>query len=323
MMKIAILDDVQDVVRNLPCFSLLAEHDVKIFTHGARGLGQLAIRLAAFEVLVLNRAYTPMPRALLQKLPRLRLIVQTGELSEHIDWQAAAEQGITVLHGVDEPVAPAELTWTLIMAAMRKIPQYSMNLRDGLWQTVSSQSGLNTLGSSLQGKTLGVWGYGKIGQMVAGYGRAFGMRVVIWGSELSRLSAVANGYLAAENREHFFSQSDVVSLHVRLVEATRGIVLHSDLELMKPWALLVNTSRAELLQEGALMAAALRGQPLALDVFASEPLAVDSPLLRMTNVLATPHIGYMEQQNVENEFTLAFEKVLSYWRAKAHLPLGD
>ncbi len=312
MMKIAILDDVQNSVKNLACFSLLHEHEVKIFTNSARGLGQLAVRLAPFDALVLIRERTVFSRALLQKLPKLKLISQTGKLSAHVDVAAAAELGITVTEGVGDPTAPAELTWALIMASMRKIPQYATHLRDGLWQTASVNPLYNTLGSVLKGKTLGVWGYGKIGQLVAGFGRAFGMQVLIFGREASQARAVADGYKVADSKRQFFMESDVLTLHLRLNEDTRGIVLDSDFLCMKPDALFVNTSRAELVAQGALLAAVLRGQSAALDVFESEPPAPDSPLLRCPHVLATPHLGYVEQASYEMYFRAAFQHILDY-----------
>ena len=311
-MKIAILDDFQNAVKDLACFSLLQQHDVHVFTHGARGVGQLAVRLASFDAVVLIRERTSFSRTLLQKLPNLKLISQTGKVAGHIDMEAAAELGITVAEGVGDPTAPAELTWALIMAAMRKIPQYSACLREGVWQTSSMTPAHNTLGLVLKGRTLGIWGYGKIGKLVAGYGRAFGMKVVVWGSDAGRNRAVADGIAVAESREHFFAEADVLTLHLRLNDATRGIVQEADLLRMKPSALFVNTSRAELVQSGALLAAVLRGQPAALDVFETEPLPPDWPLLRLPNVLATPHLGYVEHASYEIYFRAAFQNILDY-----------
>ena len=313
-MKIAILDDYQDAVRGLDCFPMLDGHEVKVFTSSTRGLGQLAIRLAPFDALVLIRERTAFSRALLARLPNLKLISQTGKVSGHIDVAAASELGIAIAEGVGSPVAPAELTWALIMAASRKIVPYANNLKDGLWQTASINPLLNGVGRVLQGRTLALWSYGKIGKLVAGYGRAFGMRVLVWGSEASRQAAVADGFEAAASREALFEQADVLSLHLRLADATRGIVTAADLARMKPDALFVNTSRAELVEEGALEAALKRGQPggAALDVFTSEPLAADSPLLRIPTVLATPHLGYVEKDSYELYFRTAFENVLRF-----------
>ncbi|MDQ9169439.1 D-2-hydroxyacid dehydrogenase family protein [Oxalobacteraceae bacterium R-40] len=313
-MKIAVLDDYQDCVRNLECFALLKDHEVKIFNHGARGVGQLAIRLAPFDALVLIRERSTLSRALLQRLPNLKLISQTGRAGKHIDLQAAAERGIAVAEGVGDPTAPAELTWALILAASRKLVQYASHLKQGIWQTASLDPQFNRLGRSLKGRTLGIWGYGRIGRLVASYGKAFGMRVLIWGSESSRAQAALDGFEAAQSKDGLFAQSDVLSLHLRLSETTRGMVRRSDLALMKPDALLVNTSRAELIEPDALDAALQSGRPgwAALDVFDSEPPARESTLLRLPNVLATPHIGYVEQDSYELYFRAAFENVIAF-----------
>jgi D-3-phosphoglycerate dehydrogenase len=317
-MKIAILDDYQDAARQLDCFSLLDGHEVKVFTSSSRGLGQLAIRLAPFDALVLIRERTAFPRALLSKLPNLKLISQTGKLAGHVDVEAATEHGVAIAEGVGSPVAPAELTWALIMAASRKIVPYANNLKQGLWQTASINPELNGLGRTLKGRTLAIWGYGKIGRMVAGYGKAFGMQILVWGSETSRAAAVANGFQAASTREAFFEQADVLSLHLRLNPATRGIVTAEDLGRMKADGLFVNTSRAELVAESALEEALQRGRPgyAALDVFTDEPLPADSPLLKIPTVLATPHLGYVEKDSYELYFRVAFENVVNFANGK-------
>lgn len=315
-MKIAILDDYQDAVRKLNCFEMLADHDVKVFNNTVRGLGQLASRLAEVEALVLIRERTPISSQLLAKLPNLRMISQTGRISSHIDLDACTDRGIAVLEGTGSPIAPAELTWALVMAAQRRIPQYVANLKQGAWQ----QSGLKTsamppnfgLGQVLRGQTLGIWGYGKIGRLVAGYGKAFGMNVLIWGREHSLEAARADGYTAAESREALFEQSDVLSLHLRLHDDTRGIVKQEDLMRMKPTSLLVNTSRAELLEENALVNALSHNRPgmVAIDVFESEPILQGYSLLRMENVICTPHIGYVEREGYELYFSVAFQNIL-------------
>jgi D-3-phosphoglycerate dehydrogenase len=289
-------------------------HEVKVFNNSTRGLGQLAIRLAPFDALVLIRERTAFPRALLAKLPGLKLISQTGKVSGHVDVAAATEHGIAIAEGVGSPVAPAELTWALIMAASRRVVPYANNLKEGLWQTASINPALNGLGRVLRGRTLAIWGYGKIGRLLAGYGKAFGMRVLVWGSENSRAAAEADGLEAASSREMFFEQADVLSLHLRLLDATRGIVTAEDLARMKPDALFVNTSRAELVAEGALEAALRKGRPgqAALDVFTSEPLPVDAPLLKIPTVLATPHLGYVEKDSYELYFRAAFENVVNF-----------
>jgi D-3-phosphoglycerate dehydrogenase len=313
-MNIAILDDYQDSVRGLACFQLLDGHEVKTFTNSSRGVGQLAIRLASFDALVLTRERTALPRALLSRLPNLKLISQTGKVSGHIDVAAASELGIAIAEGVGSPVAPAELTWALIMAATRKIVPYATNLKDGLWQTASVNPALNGLGTVLHGRTLAIWGYGRIGRMVAGYGKAFGMHVLVWGSEASRGAAAADGFEAAATRDQLFERADVLSLHLRLSDKSRGVVTGPELALMKPGALFVNTSRAELVEEGALEQALAQGRPgfAALDVFNSEPLAPGAPLLRIPTVLATPHIGYVEKDSYETYFGAAFQNIVNY-----------
>ncbi|MGX9775264.1 D-2-hydroxyacid dehydrogenase family protein [Janthinobacterium aestuarii] len=313
-MKIAILDDYQDAVRGLDCFQLLDGHEVKVFSNTARGLGQLAIRLAPFDALVLIRERSSFNRALLSKLPNLKLISQTGKVSGHIDVAAATELGIAIAEGIGSPTAPAELTWALIMAAQRKIVPYAQHLQEGLWQTSSLEPARNTLGTVLKGCTLAIWGYGKIGQLIAGYGRAFGMSILVWGSEASRAAAVAAGDTAAESREAFFEQADVLSLHLRLSDKTRGLVTAEDLARMKPASLFVNTSRAELVADGALEAALPQGRPgaAALDVFTDEPLPPGSPLLQLPNVLATPHLGYVERDSYELYFRYALQNIVDF-----------
>ena len=317
-MKIAVLDDYQDAVRSLDCFALLDGHEVKVFNSSTRGLGQLAIRLAPYDALVLIRERTALSRALLHKLPNLKLISQTGKVAGHIDVAAATERGVAIAEGVGSPVAPAELTWTLIMAASRRIVPYANNLKDGLWQTASINPALNGLGSVLKGRTLAIWGYGKIGQLIAGYGKAFGMHVLVWGREASLAAAVVDGCEAAPSRQAFFERADVLTLHLRLVEGTRGIVTAQDLARMKRTALFVNTSRAELVEEGALEAALPQGHPgwAALDVFTSEPLAPDAALLRMPTVLATPHLGYVERDSYELYFEAAFRNIVNFAEGK-------
>jgi D-3-phosphoglycerate dehydrogenase / 2-oxoglutarate reductase len=317
-MNVIILDDYQDAVRKLKCAALMEALNAKVFTNTVKGIGQLSVRLRDAEVLVLIRERTHFPRQLLEKLPKLKLISQTGRVGSHIDVQACTRLGIAVAEGVGSPAAPAELTWALIMAAMRRLPQYVGNLKHGAWQ----QSGLKAasmppnfgLGMLLQGKTLGIWGYGKIGQRVAGYGRAFGMQVAVWGSEASRERARADGYVSAPAREAFFEAADVLSLHLRLNDTTRGIVTPEDLARMKPTALFVNTSRAELLNDGVLVSALNRGRPgmAAVDVFESEPILQGHPLLRLENAVCTPHIGYVEQDSYELYFRAAFDNVLAW-----------
>ncbi len=317
-MNVIILDDYQDAVRKLHCAAKLEHLNVKVFTNTVKGIGQLSIRLREAEVIVAIRERTAFPRQLLEKLPKLKLIAQTGRMGSHIDIEACTRLGIAVAEGSGSPYAPAELTWALIMAAMRRLPQYIGNLKHGAWQ----QAGLKAasmppnfgVGVLLRGKTLGIWGYGKIGQLIAGYGRAFGMNVLVWGSEASRQRAVADGHQAAPSREAFFADSDVLSVHLRLNDATRAIVGPADLALMKPTALFVNTSRAELVEDGALVSALNRGRPglAAIDVFESEPILQGHPLLRLENAVCTPHIGYVEQDSYERYFDGAFDNVLNF-----------
>ena len=317
-MNIVILDDYQDAVRKLQCASKLEAYPAKVFTNTVKGIGQLSVRLRDADVIVLIRERTAISRQLVEKLPRLKLISQTGRVGSHIDIEACTERGIAVAEGVGSPIAPAELTWALIMASMRRLPQYIQTLKHGAWQ----QSGMKSasmppnfgLGMVLKDKTLGVWGFGKIGQLVAGYGKAFGMRIVVWGSEGARDKAVADGYEAAESCESFFEIADVLSLHLRLHDSTRGIVKLDALSRMKPTALLVNTSRAELIEEGALVSALNRGRPgmAAVDVYESEPILPGHLLLRLENAVCTPHIGYVEQDSYELYFEAAFANVVNF-----------
>jgi len=316
--NIIILDDYQDAVRKLKCAALMEPLNAKVFTNTVKGIGQLSVRLRDADVLVLIRERTQFPKQLLEKLPKLKLISQTGKVGPHIDLETCTRMGVAVAEGMGSPVAPAELTWALIMAAMRRLPQYIGNLKHGAWQ----QSGLKAasmppnfgLGSVLRGKTLGIWGYGKIGRLVASYGQAFGMHVTVWGSASARERAVQDGLVAAPDCEAFFAACDVLTLHLRLHESTRGVVKQDALARMKPTALLVNTSRAELIEEGALVSALNRGRPgmAAVDVFESEPILQGHPLLRLENAVCTPHIGYVEQDSYEMYFGAAFENVVNF-----------
>lgn len=317
-MNIVILDDYQDAVRKLDCASRLDPYPAKVFTNTVKGVGQLSVRLRDADVVVLIRERTQITRQLVEKLPRLKLIAQTGRVGGHIDVNACTERGIAVAEGKGSPIATAELAWSLIMASMRRIPQYVASLKHGAWQ----QSGLKassmppnfSLGMLLHGKTLGIWSYGRIGKLVAGYGRAFGMRVLVWGSDESRLQASADGFELADDREALFAQSDVLSLHLRLSDRSAGCVTLDDLARMKPTALLVNTSRAELIEPEALLTALNRGRPgmAAIDVFESEPILQGHALLRLENCICTPHIGYVELSNYEALFSVAFDNVVNF-----------
>jgi D-3-phosphoglycerate dehydrogenase len=317
-MNIVILDDYQDAVRKLECATKLDAYPAKVYTNTVRGIGQLSVRLKDADVIVLNRERTHLPRQLIEKLPKLKLIAQTGKVGEHIDIAACTERGVAVAEGVGSPTAPAELTWALIMTATRRIPQYVANLKHGAWQ----QSGLKTgsmpanfgIGTVLKGKTLGIWSYGKIGKIIAGYGRAFGMRVLVWGRDASREQAQADGFEVATSKTEFFEQADVLTLHLRLNDATRGMITLDDLSLMKPTALIVNTSRAELIATDALVTALNRGRPglAAIDVFESEPILQGHALLRLENCICTPHIGYVEQDSYELYFGAAFDNIVNF-----------
>lgn len=309
-MNIAILDDYQDVVQSLDCFGLLAGHNVTVITQTLPE-SVLVDKLADMDALVLIRERTQVTASLLNALPKLQVISQTGKVSNHIDPELCARFGVQVLEGVGSPVAPAELCWALIMAASRHIPAYSSNLLQYRWQD-SNQLGL---GRSLNGLTLGIWGYGKIGQRIARYANAFEMQVLVWGSEASRQRAAEDGFVAAESRAAFFSQADVLSLHLRLNQVTKGCVTADDLRQMKPDSLFVNTSRAELVESNALYQelSACPSKRAAMDVFVHEPASTQNePLLSLPNVVATPHLGYVERNSYELYFRTAFENLLTY-----------
>ena len=308
-MKISILDDYFDTVRTLPCFDKLAGHDVTIWNDHVQNDAVLAERLKETEVLVLIRERTKIQTPLLERLPRLRLISQRS-VYPHIDIAACTRLGVIVSsdqHAGTPSYAAAELTWALVLAAARQLPRQVAALKTGIWQT--------GVGTTVRGKTLGIFGYGRIGAAVAGYGRAFGMDVVVWSSIESRRRAGEDGYREAESQAAFFSECDVVSLHLRLYPATRGIVTAEDLGRMKPDAILVNTSRAGLIAPDALVAAMRAGRPgmAAVDVFEEEPVTDPRhPLLTMDNVICTPHIGYVSRDEYETQFTDIFNQVLAY-----------
>ncbi|MCW5668780.1 MAG: D-2-hydroxyacid dehydrogenase family protein [Hydrogenophaga sp.] len=306
-MIIAIPDDYQDCVRQLDCFAQLAGHEVRIFNDSVKGTEALAARLADAEAIVLTRERTRIDADLLDRLPKLRLISQTGKLAGHVDLAACTARGVLVAEGSGAGSATAEIAWALALASRRHLVSEANRLRQGQWQ--------GHLGQQLCGQRLGVWSYGRIGRQVAGYGRAFGMKVWVWGREASTAAARADGFEVAPSRDAFFAQSDVISLHVRLHAETVGIVTAQDLARMKPTALLVNTSRAELIERGALVHALSQGRPgfAAVDVYEEEPvLGADHPLLRLPNALCTPHIGYVEKDNYERYFGIAFDHIVAY-----------
>lgn len=307
-MHIVIPDDYQNVIRSLDCFATLADHQVSVYHDAVDDLQVLAERFADADALVLTRERTRIDEALLARLPNLKLISQTGKVSSHLDMDACTRHGVAVMEGRGSPIAPAELTWALIINARRQLFPAMRAMYAGQWQV--------NLGQRLAGQTLGIWGYGKIGQRLARYAQAFEMSVLVWGSEASRQAALADGHRAASSRAAFFAEADVLSLHLRLVEATRHLVTAADLALMKPSALLVNTSRAELIAPGALLEALNKGRPgfAALDVFEQEPLVdIDHPLLRHPGVLCTPHLGYVEREGYELYFGDAFANVRAFF----------
>jgi D-3-phosphoglycerate dehydrogenase len=306
-MKIVIPDDYQLATKNLACLNLLQAHEVNILSDIHQDPQAPAV-LAEAECLVLIRERTKIDAGFLRQTPRLKLISQTGKIGRHIDLAACTAAGVAVVEGTGSPIAPAELTWALVMAARRKLVQAVIDMRQGQWQT--------NIGQALYGQTLGVWGFGKIGRLIAGYGRAFGMNVEIWGREASRQAASAEGYTVSASKESFFASADVLTVHLRLINETRGIITANDLARMKPSALFVNTSRAELVADGALETALEQGRPgyAALDVFTEEPIYdVGHPLLKLPNVICTPHLGYVEHNGYELYFRKAFDNVVDFF----------
>jgi D-3-phosphoglycerate dehydrogenase len=308
-MRVAILDDWFDTLRRLPSFARLAGHDVTVWNDHLDDADALATRLADTEVLVLIRERTAIGAPLLERLPQLRLISQRS-VYPHIDVDACTRLGIVVssdLHSDTPSYAAAELTWALVLAAARRVPQQMASLRRGEWQ--------ESVGRTLRGATLGIHGYGRIGRVVAGYGRAFGMHVTVWARSASRDAARADGYDVAPSKETFYATCDVVSLHMRLVDATRGIVTRADLARMQPDAILVNTSRAGLIEPGALLAALRAGRPgaAAVDVFEHEPLRDPADaLLTLDDVVATPHIGYVTREEWDLQFADVYDQINAF-----------
>jgi D-3-phosphoglycerate dehydrogenase len=307
-MRIVIPDDFQDAVRGLDCFRKLDGQQVEIYHDNVKEVETLVERFQDAEALVLIRERTAITEDLLARLPELRLIVQTGRGAPHIDLAACTRYRIAVaLGGADSssPYATAELTWGLILSALRHIPQEVASMKAGQWQS--------TLGTGLYGRTLGIFGYGNIGQQVARYGQVFGMNVLVWGREGSRARAQADGFATVSSQEALFEEVDVLSLHLKLSEETRGIVKASDLARMKSTALIVNTSRAPLIEQGTLEEALKAGHPgfAAIDVYENEPVT-DHPLLHLDNTLCTPHVGFVERDTYERFFSTAFDQVLAF-----------
>jgi D-3-phosphoglycerate dehydrogenase len=311
-MKIAVIDDYQNAFKTLKCFPKLSSHEVVVYTDPETDLTKIAERLKDADAVVLTQQRTYFPRALIEKLPKLRLIGQTGRAATHVDLAACTEKGIVVsAGGAGNPNATAELTWGLILSALRNLPFEVRRLKEGRWQS--------TLGIGVNGKTLGIYAYGKIGSIVAAAGRAFGAKVVCWGREGSTGRAKAAGFEVAKSREEFFSGADIVSLHLPLNKDTRGIVTRDDLARMKPSALIVNASRAGLIADGALVEALKAGRPgmAAVDVYEQEPvLGVNHPLLKMDNVICTPHLGYVTRESYEEYYAVVVDDIVAFAAGK-------
>lgn len=308
--KVSVLDDWTNLVRTLPCMAEMAGHDVEIWNDHTKDVDVLAQRLADTEALVLLRERTPIRADLIARLPKLRMITLNGPYP-HIDAEACTKRGIVICsEHAHTSYATAELTWGLILCAMRHIPDQMARLKAGGWQ--------NRTGTVLRGRTLGIYGYGRIGKQVAGYGRAFGMRVLVWSREQAREQARADGYEVPATREALFDEADVLSMHIRLVQETRGVVTAADLARMKPTSVFTNTSRAELVAPGALVAALKAGRPgmAAVDVFEREPVHGDDPLLQLDNVVMTPHLGFMERDQMGRYFAEQFARVLAWARGE-------
>jgi D-3-phosphoglycerate dehydrogenase len=308
-MHIVIPDDYQEAVRTLDCFGKLAGHDVTIYNDTRKSIEALAERFKDADALVLIRERTAITEALLKRLPKLKMISQTGRGIPHVDIDACTRHGVAVAVGGGSPYAPAELTWALIMASTRQLLTDVIAMKRGDWQT--------TFGVGLRGRMLGIFGYGKIGSIVANYGKAFGMKVLVWGREGSLSRAAADGFETANDQRDLFARSDVLSLHIKLTAETAGIVTLDDLAAMKATAHLINTSRAELIERGALEAALRAGRPgfAAVDVYEEEPVS-DHPLLHMNNVICTPHLGYVERDSYELYFAAAFDNLLAYFEGR-------
>jgi D-3-phosphoglycerate dehydrogenase len=310
-MKIAVIDDYQNAFRTLKCYPKLAGHEVVVYTDTAHDVATLAEKLKDADAVVLTQQRSSFPRALIEQLPKLKLIGQTGRAATHVDLQACTEKGIVVsAGGSGNPNATAELTWGLILSVLRSLPFEVKRLREGHWQS--------TAGIGVQGKTIGIYAYGKIGSIVAGVGKAFGARVVCWGREGSTGRAKAAGFEVAKSREDFFAEADIVSLHLPLNKDTRGIVTRDDLARMKPTALIVNASRSGLIAKGALVDALKAGRPgkAAVDVYDEEPAGASEPLVKMDNVTCTPHLGYVTRESYEEYYAVVVDDIVSFAAGK-------
>ncbi|MDB5864176.1 MAG: 3-phosphoglycerate dehydrogenase [Betaproteobacteria bacterium] len=311
-MKIAVIDDYQGAFARTKAYPKLKGHEVVVYNDTEKDPEKLAARLKDAEVVVLTQQRSPFPRAVIERLPKLKMISQTGKNAYHIDLAAAAEKGIVVsAGGGSSPNPTAELTWAIILAGLRNVPEEVQRMKDGKWQ--------GTVGVGLKDKTLGVYAFGRIGSIVAGVGRAFGMKVIVLGREASTAKAREAGYEVAASREAFFESADIVTLHLPLNKDTRGIVTAQDLARMKPTAMIVNTSRAPIIGEGALVEALKKGRPgfAAVDVYESEPVTdANYPLLKMKNVICTPHLGYVEERGYEGIYGVAVDQILAFAEGK-------
>jgi D-3-phosphoglycerate dehydrogenase len=306
-MRITILDDYQNIIKELKCFTTLKNQEVQIINSTEKNIKTLAQKLLDTDVLVLTRERTEISEALLSLLPNLKLISQTGKISNHLNLADCTKYKVAVAEGIGSPIAPAELTWALIMNTVRQIPQAIEGMKNGKWQI--------NIGSTIHGKTLGIWGYGKIGQMIAQYAKVFGANVLIWGSEESREKAIADGHKKAETKEIFFKTADIITIHLRLNEKTFGIVRERDLSSMKENSVFINTARAELIEKGKLLKCLTMGRPTfaGLDVYEDEPIYDKNfKLLKLSNVVCTPHLGYVERNGYELYFGKAFENVINF-----------
>lgn len=306
-MKITILDDYQNVINKLKCFNLLNGKDVHILHQSEKNVEKLSELIGDTEILVLTRERTEITDELLKLLPKLKLISQTGKISNHVNIDACTNHKVAIAEGIGSPIAPAELTWVLMMNTIRRIPQAIDGMKNGKWQI--------NMGATIYDKTIGIWGYGKIGQKIAQYAKVFGANALVWGSETSRNKAIEDGFQQAESKEYFFKKADIITLHLRLNDKTFGIVEETDLVNLKENAVLINTARAELIESGALLRVLQSGKNLyvGLDVYENEPVFDSNyELLKMSNVICTPHLGYVEQGGFELYFGKAFENIINY-----------
>lgn len=306
-MKITILDDYQNIIQKLDCFKLLEGLEVQILHTSEKDIDQLSKLLQDTEILVLTRERTEITEVLLSKLPKLKLISQTGKISNHLNLALCTKYKVAVAEGVGSPIAPAELTWSLIMNTVRQIPQAIEGMKNGNWQI--------NIGNTIYGKKLGIWGYGKIGQRIAQYAKVFGAKIIVWGSETSRNKAIEDGFEAAPTKKAFFEEADIITLHLRLNDQTYGIVKETDLFSMKENACFINTARAELIEKNGLENILKRGKKffVGLDVYETEPIYdTNFEFLKFNNVICTPHLGYVEKNGYELYFSKAFENIITY-----------